>query len=71
MAKLTSKQRGNLPNSDFAGAGRSYPVDTKARAVNAKARSTQQVVKGNLSPAQASRIDAKANKVIKGSRRGR
>lgn len=64
MSKLTSKTRNKLPTSSFAGPDRSYPVDTKGRAANAKARATQQVNKGNLSPATASKIKAKANKVL-------
>jgi len=64
MAKLTAKTRRALPTSAFAGAGRSYPVDTKARAANAKARATQQVNAGNLSPSAKATIDAKANKVL-------
>jgi hypothetical protein len=65
MAKLTSKERNKLPNSDFAGPDRSYPVNDKSHAANAKARATQQVNKGNMSKSMESKIDAKANKVLK------
>ena len=68
MAKLTMKSRSTLPKSAFAGAGRTYPVPDKSHAVNAKARATQQVKAGNLSAAQKARIDAKADKVLKGKR---
>lgn len=34
MAKLTSKGRKALPDSAFAGPGRSYPVPDKARAAD-------------------------------------
>lgn len=65
MTKLTPKQRNKLPSSSFAlPKERKYPVDTKARAANAKARATQEVAKGNLSSSKKSKIDAKANKVI-------
>lgn len=65
MAKLTSSRRKSLPDSKFALPGeRKYPVDTKARAANAKARATQMVKKGKLSEAQKAKIDAKANKVL-------
>lgn len=64
MAELSTKQRKKLPDSKFAGPGRSYPVEDKAHAANAKARATQQVKAGNLSPSQASKIKAKANKVL-------
>ncbi len=66
MAKLTSKQRGKLPASDFAGSGRSYPVPDKAHAANAKARASQMEKAGKLSPSAKAKIDAKANRVLKG-----
>ncbi len=62
---ITAKKRASLPKSDFGLPGqRKYPVDTRARAANAKARATQQVKKGNLSPASAAKIRAKANRVL-------
>lgn len=65
MAKLTSRERDKLPASKFAGPDRSYPVQDKAHAANAKARATQMENVGKLSPNQADRIRAKANKVLK------
>ncbi len=65
MAKLTTKKRNSLPNSEFAGPDRSYPVNNKSHAANAKARATQMVEKGKLSPSSKAKIDAKANKVLK------
>lgn len=63
---ITTATRKALPKSDFGLPGqRKYPVDTRARAANAKARATQQVDKGNLSPSAKARIDAKANRVLK------
>lgn len=64
MAKLTTKKRNALPDEKFAGPDRSYPVDTPARAANAKARSTQMVNAGKLSKPAKQKIDAKANKVL-------
>lgn len=64
MAVLTTKARKNLADSTFAGPGRSYPIPDKAHAANAKARATQQVKAGNLTPAQKATIDAKANAVL-------
>ena len=64
MAKLTSKERNKLPNSDFAGADRSYPVNDKSHAANAKARASQAVNSGRMSKGTESKIDAKANKVL-------
>lgn len=66
MTKLTTKARKKLPKSEFAlPEERKYPVDTKARAANAKARASQEVKKGNLSPSAKSKIDARANKILK------
>ena len=64
MSKLTSKARNALPASTFAGPDRSYPIPDRAHAANAKARATQQVKAGNLSPATAARIKAKANRKL-------
>lgn len=63
--KLTTKARKALPKADFAGPGRSYPVEDKAHAANAKARATQAVKAGRMSEGQAGKIKAKANKVLK------
>lgn len=65
MSKLTSKRRDALPKADFALPGsRSYPVEDRRHAANAKARASQAVNAGRMSPATASKIDAKANKVL-------
>jgi hypothetical protein len=64
MGKLTSKGRNNMPASKFAGPDRSYPVNDKAHAANAKARASQAVNEGRMSKAQEEKIDAKANKVL-------
>lgn len=68
MAKLTGKARKALPKSKFAGPERSYPIPDKSHAANAKARATQAVKAGRMSPAQAAKIKAKANAVIAGKR---
>ena len=64
MAKLTTKQRNKLPNSDFAGPDRSYPVNDRSHAANAKARASQAENSGRMSKSQEMKIDAKANKVL-------
>lgn len=65
MAKLKAAQRNRLPASEFGQPGqRKYPMPDGAHAANAKARATQQVKKGNLSPAAAARIRAKANRIL-------
>ncbi len=60
MGKLDAKKRNALPDSDFAGPDRSYPIPDEAHAVNAKARAAQ-----FASPRLKARIDAKANEVLK------
>ena len=66
MAKLTTSARNKLPKSDFGLPGSErYPMPDREHAANAKARATQQVKKGNLSPASKAKIDAKANRILK------
>lgn len=64
MAKLTSKARNALPSKAFAGPDRSYPIPDKAHAANAKARATQMVEKGKLSPTIKAAIDRAANQKL-------
>jgi hypothetical protein len=68
MTKLTTKKRNALPKKDFAGADRSYPVNDKAHARNAKARASEMEKKGKLSASQKEKIDSKADKVLKKSK---
>ena len=65
MAKLKAATRNSLPASQFGlPKQRKYPMEDKAHAANAKSRATTQVEKGKLSSAAASRIRAKANRVL-------
>lgn len=57
--RLTTSQRNSLPASDFAGPGRSYPVNDAKHAALAKAYAARYA-----SPAMRKKIDAKANKVL-------
>jgi hypothetical protein len=67
MAKLTSKVRNKIPKSDFGLPGeRKYPMEDKSHARNAKSRASEMENKGKLSPSSKAKIDAKANKVLKG-----
>lgn len=60
---ISAAKRKSLSSGMFGlPAQRKYPVDTKGRAANAKARATQQEAKGNITPAQKAEIDAKANR---------
>jgi hypothetical protein len=66
MADLSSKARKKLPAKDFAEPEkRAYPIEDKAHAANAKARASQQVKAGKMSKAEASKIDKKADAVLK------
>lgn len=65
MTKLTEAQRNALPNSEFALPDkRKYPVDTPARAANAKARASMMEHEGKISVADVQKIYAKANRVL-------
>jgi hypothetical protein len=64
MAKLSTTARKALPSSAFAGPGRSYPVNDKPHARAAKSRASGAENAGRISPAQQSRIDAKADRVL-------
>lgn len=61
MAKLTSKARNALPDSDFAGPGRSYPVEDASHARNALSRASQ-----NASPALQGKIKSKVKSKFPG-----
>lgn len=65
MAKLSAAARKKLPSSQFAGPNKSYPVPDRSHAANAKARAAQATKAGRMSKAAESKIDAKANKVLK------
>ena len=66
MAELRAATRNKLKSSTFGMPGsRKYPMPDKSHAANAKARATQMVSKGKLSPASAAKIRAKANAILK------
>lgn len=65
MAKLSTAARKNLPATDFGIPGkRAYPVPDKSHASNAKARATQAVEAGRMSPSTADKIKSKANRIL-------
>jgi hypothetical protein len=53
MAKLTTNARNKLPGKAFAGPNRSYPIENRAHAANAKARASQ-----FATPAVKAKVDA-------------
>jgi hypothetical protein len=65
VAKLTTETRNKLPDSAFAGAGRSYPIENASHARNALARVSQQENAGNISESTADEIRAKARKKLR------
>jgi hypothetical protein len=64
MGVLTTKQRKHLQTSQFAGPGRTYPIQDAAHARNALARVAQQENAGNLTKTQADAIEAKAHAAL-------
>lgn len=69
MSKLSTKARKSLPKKDFAGPGRSFPVNDKKHARLAIGGATRSERAGNISAATAAKIKAKARaKLKKGSK---
>ena len=65
MAVLRAATRNRLSAAVFGlPKQRKYPMNDRAHAQNAKARATQMVHKGKLSPASAAKIKAKANRIL-------
>lgn len=59
--RLTTSERNALPDSDFAGPHRSYPIEDRAHGANAKARAAQ-----HASPELRAKIDAKVDRKYPG-----
>ncbi len=66
MAKLSTEARKKLPDSVFAGPGRSFPIPDKSHAVAAERLVGRSVAAGNTSESEASKIRAKAKRVLAG-----
>ena len=65
MAELSTDDRNALPDRVFGLADkRSYPMPDASHARNAKARAAEEFNKGNLSAAEKSEIDGKANEIL-------
>jgi len=66
MATLSAKARKAIPKKEFGLPGeKKYPMPDRAHAANAKARASQMEKAGKLSASSKSKIDAKANKILK------
>lgn len=69
--KLSTHARKAMPKSEFAGPDRSYPIPDKSHAANAKARASQAVNAGRMSKGEEEKIDAKANRKLGESAKGK
>ena len=64
MAKLKAATSNGLPSSVFGlSKQRKYPIEDRGHQIAAKGRTTEMECRGKLSPAQASRNCAKANRL--------
>ena len=67
---MKAAKRKKLKKSQFGLPGkREYPMPDKSHAVNAKARAKQQRKRGKLSKSAYEKVVAKANRVIRRSKR--
>ena len=67
MAKLNAATRNKLPSSVFGlPKQRKYPMEDRTHQIKAEEFATKEERKGKLSPAQASRIRAKAKRLLGG-----
>jgi hypothetical protein len=67
---VKAAKRKKLKKSQFGLPGkRKYPMPDKSHAVNAKARAKQQRKRGKLSKSAYEKVVAKANRVIRRSKR--
>lgn len=64
MAKLTTEDRKELPAKSFAGPDRSFPVNDRSHAADAKGRATQLLKRGSISEKEHAKIMGKANAVL-------
>lgn len=60
MAKLTASDRKQIPSSQFAGPGRSFPINDPTHARMAISGATRSENAGNISQSTAENIKAKA-----------
>jgi len=62
--KLTTKQRSKIPAKEFAGPGKSFPIENKSHARNAISGAARSEKAGNISKAEEKKIVAKAEKKL-------
>lgn len=66
MAKLTAAKRKAMPKGQFAGPGKSFPINDATHARMAISGATRSQHAGNISPSTAAAIKAKARAKLKG-----
>ena len=62
--KLTASDRKKIPKSEFAGPGRSFPVNDAVHQRMAISGATRSENAGNISPSEAAAIKAKARALL-------
>lgn len=68
MAKLDAKKRKGMAKKDFAGPGKSFPVNDPEHARLAIGGATRSERAGNISAGEAAKIKAKARAKLKGKK---
>lgn len=66
MSKLTTESRKHIAAKNFAGPDRTFPIEDKAHARNAKARASMSYNEDHISEAEKERIDHKADRKLHG-----
>jgi hypothetical protein len=66
MSKLSAKARSKIPAKDFAGPGRSFPIENKSHAKAAISGATRSERAGNISLEEAVKIKAAARAKLAG-----
>lgn len=64
MAKLTSAKRASMPSSQFAGPGKSFPINDATHARMAISGATRSQHAGNISPSTAASIKSQARAAL-------
>lgn len=60
MARMSTRKRKSLPKRDFAGPGRSFPINDRSHARAAISGATRSFHAGNISKATEKRIQSRA-----------
>jgi hypothetical protein len=66
MARMSTRQRKNLKSSQFAGPGRSFPINDRSHARAAISGATRSYRAGNISKATEKRIQSRARAKLRG-----